>query len=139
VASVLIVEDDSATCLLLKIVLEAEGYSIDIVRSGESALSLFQIRSFDVVVSDIKLSGLLDGISLLRMLKQQRENIEGILVTGLSRDEASERLTLLPNDCQVLYKPVDVRELATVIKRMIPIHRGDMKVSDHFSQSRSVS
>ena len=66
---VLIVEDDSATRLLLKKVVTKAGYFTDEASSAEVALELIQKNKYHIVVTDIGLPGQ-DGLELLQEIKK---------------------------------------------------------------------
>jgi len=80
------------------------------VQSGEEALELIQKRIFDVVILDIKMPGGMDGIEVLRRIKNIRPLTEVILLTGHGSIETSiEGMKLGAFD--YLLKPVKLEEL----------------------------
>ena len=65
---VLVVDDDASLAEMLSIVLEGEGLTTSIVRSGEQVMSEFASFKPDVVLLDLMLPGL-DGMSVCRRIR----------------------------------------------------------------------
>ena len=66
---VLIVDDEKSMCQFLSIMLRKEGYDITAVNNGKKALEQVGGSKFDLVITDIKMSGM-DGIELLSEIKK---------------------------------------------------------------------
>lgn len=80
---VLVVEDEELMRSILRRLLEGEGYEVFTADSAENALQLFAERTFDVVLSDIKMAGI-DGIELLDRIKSIDEQAMFIIMTAYS-------------------------------------------------------
>ena len=82
-SSVLIVEDEKHIADGLRYNLNAEGYDVDTVGSGEEALSLLVDRrkTYDVVVLDVMLPGI-DGFSLATRLRSQGHFVPILMLTA---------------------------------------------------------
>jgi two-component system response regulator MtrA len=65
---VLVVDDDASLAEMLSIVLESEGLTTSIVRSGEQVMPEFETFKPDVVLLDLMLPGL-DGMSVCRRIR----------------------------------------------------------------------
>jgi two-component system response regulator MtrA len=65
---ILVVDDDASLAEMLSIVLEGEGLTTSIVRSGEQVMSEFASFKPDVVLLDLMLPGL-DGMSVCRRIR----------------------------------------------------------------------
>ncbi len=65
---VLVVDDDASLAEMLSIVLEGEGLTTSIVRSGEQVMAEFASFKPDVVLLDLMLPGL-DGMSVCRRIR----------------------------------------------------------------------
>lgn len=65
---ILLVEDDERFSQRLKRNLELEDYQVTTALDGQQALSLLEKRSFDLVLTDLKMPGM-DGLDLLRTMK----------------------------------------------------------------------
>src|SRR5262245_14402715 len=94
---VLIVEDEQHLADGLKFNLEAEGYEVETVTDGETALELLaqhpkrreqpnQLKHFDAVVLDVMLSGK-DGFEVARELRQAGQYVPILMLTARSRPE----------------------------------------------------
>jgi PAS domain S-box-containing protein len=114
---ILIVDDDTLIRDSLNIKLTRQGYLVTAVDSGESALNLLKTESFDVILSDLMMTGM-DGIDLLKQAKALYPEIEIIILTGhASLESAIEALRLDAYD--YLLKPINNSKLEMVIKRCL--------------------
>ncbi|MEN6610724.1 MAG: response regulator [Methanoregulaceae archaeon] len=84
---VLLVDDEPALLDLGKLYLEkTRGFSVNTAPSGWNALRLLQETPFDVIVSDYLMPGM-DGISLLKAVRETWPKIPFIIFTGKGREE----------------------------------------------------
>ena len=80
------------------------------VTSGEEALKILEKEPFDVVILDIKMPKGMDGIEVLRAIKNLRPEVEVLLLTGHASVETSiEGMKLGAFD--YLLKPMRLEEL----------------------------
>ena len=82
---------------------------------GESALEVAREEEPDVMILDLKMPGI-DGIEVLRRVKESQPEIEVIILTGHG-SEADEKTCMELGAFAYLQKPVDVEELSATIKR----------------------
>ncbi|MEX2262316.1 MAG: response regulator transcription factor [Bryobacteraceae bacterium] len=80
---VLVVEDEQHLADGLRFNLEAEGYQVQVVETGESALELLKMESpsFDVVVLDVMLPGQ-DGFSVMSEMRRSGQFIPTLMLTA---------------------------------------------------------
>jgi two-component system response regulator (stage 0 sporulation protein F) len=83
---VLIVDDEAPVRNLFYDLLKTEKYTVKCAASGEEALDTLGKESFDVVLLDIKLSGM-SGIETLKRIKDMNPNLIVIMITGFGYDE----------------------------------------------------
>jgi two-component system, OmpR family, alkaline phosphatase synthesis response regulator PhoP len=87
-ARILIVEDEQHLADGLKFNLDAEGYTADIVESGEAALDalLRQRLPYDLVVLDVMLPGK-DGFTVVAELRSSNHFVPVLILTARGRPE----------------------------------------------------
>lgn len=86
---VLIVEDELHLADGLKFNLDAEGYSAEIVETGEEALERLTVPSdppFDLVILDVMLPGK-DGFTVVAELRAARQFVPVLILTALGRPD----------------------------------------------------
>ncbi len=85
---ILVVEDEAHLAEGLRFNLEQEGYSVDVVGSGEDALDrlLKRKEEFDALVLDVMLPGK-DGFTVARTLRETRNYIPLLMLTARARPE----------------------------------------------------
>ncbi|GAB1421354.1 response regulator transcription factor [Anaerolineales bacterium] len=109
-AKVLVVDDEGPNRYSVSKTLQRVGYTVSEAASGEDALDIMITQDFDVVLTDIRMEGI-DGIELLRLIREQSPDAIVILMTGFaSLGNAVEALRLGAHD--YLIKPsssVDIR------------------------------
>ncbi|MCB1662204.1 MAG: response regulator, partial [Pseudomonadales bacterium] len=66
--SILLVDDDPDLLRLLTIRLEAEGFIVHSCQSGETALPMLRNHRIDLVVTDLRMSGM-DGMELFEQIR----------------------------------------------------------------------
>lgn len=84
---ILYVDDDPDFLEVVKIILEQNGeFSVDTTTSGKKALELVKIGRYDLVLSDYRMARM-DGITLLRGVREQDSHLPFILFTGMVNAE----------------------------------------------------
>src|SRR5437016_1887937 len=87
-SKVLVVEDEQHLAEGLRFNLEAEGYNVGVVETGEAALDLLRTESpgFDVVVLDVMLPGK-DGFSVISEMRQSGQFVPTLMLTARGHPE----------------------------------------------------
>ena len=86
---VLIVEDEQHLADVLRFNLEAEGYAVDAIETGEGALELLlgpSRAAFDLVVLDVMLPGK-NGFDVVAELRQAKQFVPVLILTARGRPE----------------------------------------------------
>ena len=91
---ILIVDDDEGICKTLGLILEDEGYLIDVANSGKEALKKSENSIYNVVLLDIRLPDI-EGTKLLKAFRQSTPKMIKIMMTGFPQiGNAVEALNL---------------------------------------------
>ncbi|GAB3485584.1 response regulator [Azotobacter salinestris] len=114
---ILLVEDDVALGEGIRTALKPEGYTVDWLRDGASALHALGCESFDLCVLDLGLPRL-DGLEVLRRLRAAGNPLPVLVLTA--RDATSERIAGLDAGADdYLVKPFDVAELKARLRALL--------------------
>ncbi len=114
---ILIVDDEMIVRSSLKSWLEEDGYPIDTAASAEDALKMLQDHQYAILLLDIKMPGM-DGIELLRRVKQVNPEVEVIMITAYATIESAvEAMKIGAFD--YITKPFEPDEVGLIIKKII--------------------
>lgn len=83
---ILIAEDETEIAKALKVILERCHYSVDTVDNGGDALDYIETGNYDIVILDIMMP-VMDGISVLREVRNKKNSIPVLLLTAKSEVE----------------------------------------------------
>ncbi|MEO8649236.1 MAG: sigma-54 dependent transcriptional regulator [Acidobacteriota bacterium] len=115
--SILVVDDEKSQREILEMILSGEGYDVTTASSGEAAMKFVESRRFDLVLTDLKMTGM-SGLDLLKELTNYDKSIIVILLTAHgSVDSAVDALRLGAFD--YLQKPYDSEKLLDTVSRAL--------------------
>src|SRR5688500_699832 len=114
---ILVVDDEASARSGLEKLLRQEGYEVESADGGAAALALRDERTFDVVVTDLKMPGM-DGVELMKKLKDLDRDLPVIVVTAFS-DVSSAVNAMRAGAEDYLTKPVDFDALLLAVDRAI--------------------
>lgn len=116
-ANILVVDDTEAICKALRDVLTVAGYAVRTAPSGERALQILETAQMDLVITDLKMSGI-SGIQLLKKIKERSPSMPVVILTGFGdMDSVIEAMRIGVAD--YLKKPFSVNEVLQVTAREI--------------------
>lgn len=114
-SKVLLVDDEREFVQTLSERLMMRDMGPAVVYDGESALNLINEDEPDVMILDLKMPDI-DGIEVLRKVKQSRPEIEVIILTGHGNEE-DRKLCMELGAFAYLQKPLDINVLSDTIKK----------------------
>ncbi|WP_027721759.1 response regulator [Maridesulfovibrio zosterae] len=113
--SILILDDEPIVSKRLQPALEKKGYEVESFYDSASALKRVQERSFNIVVSDLKMDGM-DGMQFLTKVKEISPETEVIIITGFATMETAKE-SMRKGIFDFLAKPFKLGEIQEVIRR----------------------
>lgn len=124
---VFLIDDEASLRRSLSLGLMQKGYDTEPCESGIKALRTLETHkenhsSFDYVVLDVKLPDI-DGVKLLKVIKQLYPGLPVVLITGYSNDALAEEARLEEAD-GFLEKPFSVDDLTAVFTEISGRARG---------------
>lgn len=111
---ILFVDDDALVLRGLRRLLypEISGWRTEFVESGAEALALLDREPFDVLVTDMRMP-LMDGLTLLKLVREQHPELMRIALSGHLDEEVA--LRALPISHQFLAKPCSRETLTAAL------------------------
>jgi DNA-binding NtrC family response regulator len=115
---ILVIDDDLATCRFMQELLARPDREIAAVHDPEQALTRARGEHFDLVISDLKLNARLDGIDVLREVRQAAPGTPVIIVTGYGELEKAIA-AVREGAFDFVSKPFNISELRTLVERAL--------------------
>ncbi|UZJ57814.1 response regulator [Pseudomonas sp. KU26590] len=123
----LLVEDDVALGEGIHQALSREGYTVDWVKDGASALHALLSEAFDLAILDLGLPRL-DGLAVLRRLRESGSALPVLILTA--RDSTDDRIAGLDAGADdYLIKPFDLSELKARLRALLRRSAGRARVT----------
>ncbi|MEE8578266.1 MAG: response regulator [candidate division Zixibacteria bacterium] len=126
--SILIVEDEATLRELLVDTLTTLGYETEAASGGIEALEVLSHRTFDLLITDIKMPQL-DGVGLLKKVRRRYPDLPVIFISGATDEEVIAGA----NPDGFRSKPFRISHLESLIKQTLERGRGH-----HFHGGRRV-
>jgi DNA-binding response OmpR family regulator len=117
VTRILIVEDEPGIALALEDDLTLEGYQVQVVRDGPTAVTRARAETFDAILLDVMLPGK-DGFEVCRELRRSGMRTPILMLTARA-EEAEKVLGLEVGADDYVTKPFGVRELRARIAALL--------------------
>ena len=120
-ARILVVDDEEIVIRSCLRILAGDEFQVEAVQDGREALRKIEEAPYDVMILDIMMPNI-DGLEVLRRVKETHPNVDVIMVTGLSQiDTAVQAMKLGAFD--YISKPFEPDELKLVVQRALERRR----------------
>jgi two-component system, NtrC family, response regulator HydG len=116
---ILIVDDDPGQRSLLNSFLRSQHFETMTADSGEDALGLLRTGKFDLMISDVRMSGL-SGLETLRRARKDHATLPVLLVTAFT-DVRDAVAAMRDGAVNYLAKPIDLDELLASVHAAVGI------------------
>jgi DNA-binding response OmpR family regulator len=113
---ILIVDDEANICELLRLYLEKEGYTTQVVNDGNTAISVFETFKPDMVLLDIMLPGL-DGWQICREIRKTSQT--PIIMLTAKGEVFDKVLGLELGADDYIVKPFEPKEVIARVKAVL--------------------
>jgi CheY-like chemotaxis protein len=120
-ALIMIVDDEPDMRLALSTVLKKEGHKIIEAEDSEKALEELARKPVELVLLDIRLPGM-DGVQMLKRVRETRQDLPIIMVTGYGSVDTAVKLMQLGAD-GYLSKPFSNRQLVETVEKVLEVRR----------------
>lgn len=117
--TVLVVEDEPSLRKVLAVMLPERGYAVITAEDGDVALALHRANPAEVILSDIMMPQL-DGIALLRALRQQGDTTPIVLMSAAPRPPVPDGVGWVPKPFDITGVTADIDEAASRDRGVLP-------------------
>jgi DNA-binding NtrC family response regulator len=117
----LLVDDDPAVRRSLEDTLREEGFEVSVAEHAEQALGRLGASLPDVVLTDVRMPGM-DGISLLKVLRERAPETDVVLMTAFD-DMQTVVSAMREGAFELLVKPLRLADLRAVLARVFEDRR----------------
>ncbi len=125
---ILVVDDDTNICELLRLYLEKDGYSVVIANDGNTAVKKFEEENPDLMILDIMLPGL-DGWQVCREVRKSSD--KPIIMLTAKGETFDKVLGFELGADDYVVKPFDAKEILAriraVLRRTAPAAQSEIK------------
>jgi EAL domain-containing protein (putative c-di-GMP-specific phosphodiesterase class I) len=119
--NVLVVDDDAHMRRVMDRILRHAGYAVEQAADGAVALDAVKRSRFDAVLTDIEMPAI-DGIGLLRAVREHDVDLPVVLITGNPAVETAIQALEL-GALRYLVKPVDAIQLQEITARAVRLRQ----------------
>ncbi len=116
-ARILVVDDDSSFCIMLKTFLSKKGHGVSEAFSVSEALRQFAADEFDIVLTDYRLPDG-SGLDILREVKSQKPEAGVIIMTGYADIRMAVK-TIKLGAFDYVAKPINPDEITLTIQNLL--------------------
>ena len=114
---ILVVEDEEIARKNLDHILKKEGYDVIAVDSGVKALPLLESKTFDLVITDYRMSRV-DGIQVLEKSRKYQPHTEVIMITGYATVDSAVA-ALKEGAYHYIAKPYKTDEVRKIVREAL--------------------
>jgi DNA-binding NtrC family response regulator len=117
-ARILVLDDDPGTCRFMQELLTKPDREVETTTDPEQALARCRAKPYDLVISDLKLNARLDGIDVLRAVREAAPATPVIIVTGFGELEKAVE-AVREGAFDFVSKPFNISELKGLVERAL--------------------
>ena len=92
--SILIVDDEPDLAKLISVWARQAGHQAAVASDAEEAFSMLQDRSFDILITDIVMPGVMDGLALADKASRMQRRLKILLMSGYSLETSENRANI---------------------------------------------
>ncbi|MFQ5867771.1 MAG: response regulator [bacterium] len=114
---ILVVDDEIETREVCQRLFKKKGYWVEFAEDGQRALEMMRDKHFEAVLADLRMPGM-DGLTLLKRIKEKYPKTEVIIVTGYAATNTEVKAMRI-GAYDYIGKPFDINDLTLAVKRCL--------------------
>ena len=127
-ASILVIDDDPAVRMTIKLVLERDGHAVALAADGFAGMKAIKAGGIDLLIVDIFMPGM-DGIETIREVRKHQPKLPAIVISGTSLEAPALQAELHAPDflamavklgaVRSIQKPFKPRDIIGVVRQCL--------------------
>ncbi len=117
IKSILLVDDKKINQMVVTIMLESLGHSVECASNGKEALKKFKPGKYDIVLMDIQMPEM-DGIMATKILKEKYKNMPPVIGLSANAFEGDREKYMKQGLDEYLTKPVKIEDFNEILNRL---------------------
>lgn len=114
---ILVVDDEHIILDVLDHGLALAGFKVSRAETSDAALAAFERDNIDLLMTDIKMPGPIDGVTLADVMRRRNPRLPVIFLSGNLDGLANSDRVEAP--CAFLIKPVDLADVRKTVQRLM--------------------
>ena len=114
---ILLVEDSKVNQMVVSLLLEDLGHTIDVTGNGAEALEKYKPGVYDLILMDIQMP-VMDGITATNKLKQKHKQLPPIVGLSAYAFESDREKYMQKGLDEYLVKPIQLKDFENVLKKL---------------------
>jgi len=115
---ILVVDDEKGLRDMLAYELNFLGYEAVLSQNADEAIVLLRENTFDLLITDIRMPGSMDGIDMVDLRRKEDPGLKAIFISGFTLEDKLNRALEHPLSA-CLKKPFDLQELSEALKKFL--------------------
>ncbi len=124
--TILVIDDEESMQRFLSIMLRKDGFQVATAGCGKEGLEQLEQHDVDVVIQDLKMPGM-DGLTLLKNIKERAPKIPVILITAFSTWDTAVQ-AMRAGAYGYIKKPFDTDNIRAILNRALEWRRLSRKL-----------
>jgi len=116
-STILVIDDEEVMRNALEDILKIGSHEVTLAPDGETGLSLFRRKEFDLVISDMSMPGI-SGQEVLRTVKEEKPHLPTILISGWGLELEPDQLAEAGID-RMIRKPFQLKEVLNLVDELL--------------------
>ena len=116
--NILIVDDEPGYRDLLSYQLNQMGLTTQAAENAIAALDMLNSSSYNLIVTDIRMPGGIDGIDFVEAYRQRKPNQKVIFITGFAAEQKLAN-ALTQDSTKCLYKPFELNDFLLAVRQLL--------------------
>ena len=122
-AHILVIDDEADIRFILKTFFTGDGHLVDTAEDGKAGMKLVELNKFDLIITDVIMPNM-DGLEVITEIKRKSPESRVIVMTGGTVKVDRELLLSTAKAMRahrVVAKPLDLKELRTIVNELLAI------------------